>query len=496
MATVLNESTSSSVQDFVLSPTSALRSRTFNLQKVSEEVKISTTFPNFCTVHWDTKLLGELGEHLAVVVSGDFPIKISEKLLGVPDIDSSSGMNQANGILGILRDWNLQRKVFALCFDTTSSNTGVFNGAAVILERLLNRKCLWLACRHHTMEVMEAGVCSSIFGKSTAPDNPLFKTFKNKWDSLDKSMGRLVRLPESTWLNIRKNLIIERLQNIPGRFCRDDYREMINVALVLLGEPNPDVLRKPGPIHHARWMSRVLYFGKMLIFSCQLDYSEDFIEKLNRLAIFNCLLYTASWFDSSECAAHAPANDIRLYIDLHRFKLIDSQIATAALDKLKNHLWYLTPEMLTLSLFGTNVPAATKSEMANRLLEVKPLSCQKQSVMKKGKPKFPELIIETVSLVNLIEQKSWFIFQALNIDTNWLYEPVDTWNENADFSFARNVVMHLKVVNDGAERAVKLVEDYCDKVTKDPEMRQNLLQSVEHHRKQFSEFKKSAFVKK
>ncbi len=73
---------------------------------------------------------------------------------------------------------------------------------------------------------------------------------------------------------------------------------------------------------------------------------------------------------------------------------------------------------------------------------------------------------------------------------------MDSWNENADFLFARNVVAHLNVVNDGAERAVKLVEDYCDKVTKEPEARQKLLQSVEHHRKQFSEFKKSVFVKK
>lgn len=50
-------------------------------------------------------------------------------------------------------------------------------------------------------------------------------------------------------------------------------------------------------------------------------------------------------------------------------------------------------------------------------------------------------------------------------------------------STAQQRVKALAVVNDVAERAVKLVSDLNNSVTKDPEQHEYLLQVVEHHRK-------------
>ena len=61
----------------------------------------------------------------------------SGKLLGVEKVESSTGANQAATVHTLLQNWNCSNNVIGLCFDTTSSNTGKFNGAAVLLDQLL-----------------------------------------------------------------------------------------------------------------------------------------------------------------------------------------------------------------------------------------------------------------------------------------------------------------------------------------------------------------------
>jgi hypothetical protein len=71
-------------------------------------------------------------------------------------------------------------------FDTTSSNTGIHKGACVILERLIERKLLHLACRHHIFELIAKAVFFEIFGTSQAPEVAMFNNFKNGWNDYNK----------------------------------------------------------------------------------------------------------------------------------------------------------------------------------------------------------------------------------------------------------------------------------------------------------------------
>ena len=49
------------------------------------------------------------------------------------------------------------------------------------------------------------------------------------------------------------------------------------------------------------------------------------------------------------------------------------------------------------------------------------------------------------------------------------------------------------VVNDVAERSIKLIQDYCGRITKDDAERDDLLQSAEQHRKTKVMTKKQSF---
>lgn len=80
-------------------------------------------------VHWDGKLLPELSnqpmkkvERLPIVVSG----MNVEQLLGVPALDESTGVNEADVIFEALNEWNITDNIVGMCFDTTAVNTGKF----------------------------------------------------------------------------------------------------------------------------------------------------------------------------------------------------------------------------------------------------------------------------------------------------------------------------------------------------------------------------------
>ena len=71
----------------------------------------------------------------------------STKLLGVPKLLSGTGKETANAVIALLESWDIGTDT------VTASNTGHYSGACVLLENLLERPLLWLACRHHIFEV-------------------------------------------------------------------------------------------------------------------------------------------------------------------------------------------------------------------------------------------------------------------------------------------------------------------------------------------------------
>ena len=91
------------------------------------------------------------------------------QLLSVPKLPSGTGEAQAHAIFQALKEWNVQDNVEAMCFDTTSSNTGRINRACVILEQLLGRDLLYLACRHLILELMAGAAFKAVISSSSAP---------------------------------------------------------------------------------------------------------------------------------------------------------------------------------------------------------------------------------------------------------------------------------------------------------------------------------------
>ena len=72
-------------------------------------------------------------------------------------------------------------------------------------------------------------------------------------------------------------------------------------------------------------------------------------------------------------------------------------------------------------------------------------------------------------------------FQILKLDTGFLELPVDEWESSSSFQAGKEVINSLSVVNDGAERGVKLTHEFLVQARKENNF-ENVLQVVENDR--------------
>ena len=114
--------------------------------------------PKYKVIHWDGKVTEFLSEHgrtyqdaNAVVLSA--PLHMAPKFLGAPVVDRGTGIQLAEATMNVLTTWGANDGIIGMVFDTTSSNTGIREGAVTHIEERLGHGVLWLACRHHTAEL-------------------------------------------------------------------------------------------------------------------------------------------------------------------------------------------------------------------------------------------------------------------------------------------------------------------------------------------------------
>lgn len=97
----------------------------------------------------------------------------------------------------------------------------------------MGRELMWLACRHHTHELILAKAFSVCFGPSTSPEIPLFKRFRDKWEDIPKERVAPLVVTKK-WCSL-KDTVISYLKSA-NTFPRDDYKELLELTLVVLGE--------------------------------------------------------------------------------------------------------------------------------------------------------------------------------------------------------------------------------------------------------------------
>lgn len=329
-----------------------------------------------------------------------------------------------------------------------------------------------------------------LFGKTSSPDNELFQGFRDEiWFELDTSQefeklhlhSRQLKSKCDEAVAFYNELLTS--PNSKDQLPRADYKESAQCSMQLLGATPPGGIHwfMPGSTSNARWMVIHLYTAKMIAFRKQFMMEEDLFKLLHRLAIFLVLYYIPHWLTTS-IGVDAPVNDLLFYKSLLKFKAEDEGIAAVAISALERHMWYLTEELVPLSLFSSKVSDHEKAQIARQIIKYKPQYCADQSM---GQPIFPTVHGST-QLKDLIGPKSWLMFSLFS-DVSWLNMLVKCWDTDSNFREMLHFATHLKVVNDLAERNVKLMSTYSDSMTKDEDQKQYLLQSVEAYKRKYTD---------
>ena len=186
-------------------------------------------------VHWDGKIMADTTnkadpkskvDGLAVVVTG----RELEKILGIVKLPSGTGTAQTSATHQLLELWSVTSDVVAMCFDTTSTNTGTVKGARSLLEFHLNKNLIYLLCRHHNHELIVGGVFSALFGPSHSPNIAMFERFQQYWPNIDREnyaslsdprlADPLLQELKSSTVSFLKSVLAGRTDYMP----RDDYK--------------------------------------------------------------------------------------------------------------------------------------------------------------------------------------------------------------------------------------------------------------------------------
>lgn len=473
-----------------------------------ERVKLSNTImeeftrPDKAVVHWDGKILKVRGNNqsnrVCVYISG-VGKDTTKKLLAVPETDDGTGAAEAEVVKSALTQWGMKQEICGMVFDTTSTNSGENTGACKLIEDWLGSPVLWLACRHHVHELHLKRVVQGVTGLTKDPGVSLFRRLESEWQNLDIEYSKLsildtASLPQWMQEEARSVLSWAEAELAKNTWPREDYRELLRLTIVALGGVVPGFqFLQPGPDHHARWMSKCLYYLKIKLLSNVFTMSQEENSQVEQISQFILILYVKAWFMSPLPTA-AARNDLEFMLNMSKYRLVTRpKIAMELLQSCTRHLWYLVPQTVVLALADPHLSSSQKEAMARKLYSLD------RNVIDTGKPVFPYIDLSSgdmPDMSDLVTSSSWVIFDLLHLTgpQDWLSIPSNLWQNFSEFRKFSVFANSLTVCNDVAERGVALISAFINKVQSE-EQRQALLQVVELHRSLVTNTNKSSLKK-
>ncbi|KAJ6647038.1 hypothetical protein Bhyg_02256, partial [Pseudolycoriella hygida] len=385
------------------------RNRQSIVSNIREDFKLSMESTPWLIVHWDGKKMGnyndaedfdeteedEKVDRIATVVIGSsycYLVFFSrlyrnsagynengtklEQILEIAKSNDGTGATIAKIVYRNLVTWEAVDKVIGLCFDTTASNTEMRKGACILLQK-----------KHHIGEVVLRGVFITLFGNTKSPRVEIFKRFKSAWDHLDKKSFQPIENKhfKQKFASAQRTDTIQFLNTTISNhdssyIPRKDYLELMELCLLVLGHPIENYTFKAcGADHHARWMFKLIYSFKIYLFRHQFTLTAQEEANLRNFCLFGCLLYVKYWIQCPR-PTDAPINDPRFFMDIRKYNGVNKEVAESALNKFRNHMWYLSAELVVLALFSDEVSTQEKARMMTAMHAQADLNWNRQNI--------------------------------------------------------------------------------------------------------------------
>ena len=211
--------------------------------------RIRKSTDEFLVVHVDGKIIqlisGTVQDRLAICIS--IPNQTSGQFLASPELARGTGENMAHALHDCLAENEMVDKAEAVVFDTTSSNSGKWRGSVALLEELLQRVLLWLACRHHVSELCIKHAHEAVRGPSSGPDDPLFKRFKERFGFIAHEDWNVWNWPnDDDWRHQKAEQVLAwaNTHMEHGTWPREDCRELLELVVIFPGRGSKTYMEK------------------------------------------------------------------------------------------------------------------------------------------------------------------------------------------------------------------------------------------------------------
>lgn len=162
------------------------------------------------------------------------------------------------------------------------------------------------------------------------------------------------------------------------------------------------------------------------------------------------------YFFTADCVTKAPQIDVNLLKKIEKLKSSNEQLYCQVGKKLEKHLWYLSPQNVCFALFDQNVSHKEKEKMAQNIMH------KDGGNMRAFKADLTKMDREcaTLTLTDFCDKNSKEFFNILEIDSEFLKYPAHKWDNIDGYKMGKKKVMSIHSVNDVAERAIKVAQDY------------------------------------
>ena len=124
------------------------------------------------------------------------------------------------------------------------------------------------------------------------------------------------------------------------------------------------------------------------------------------------------WY-TAPLAIAAPNQDLQFLKAVYTYKNVDKCLSEVVLKKLKNHLWYLSPEVVALSFFDNNISDHIKRKMVKGLTlnTAYEFGCPKKYVINNDND---IKNLQTKEIDYFVNCQTLDFFKRFNIDTSFL----------------------------------------------------------------------------
>lgn len=192
-------------------------------------------------------------------------------------------------------------------------------------------------------------------------------------------------------------------------------------------------------------------------------------------ASFFISIWYTPWFLKAYLTEKAPNNDLSALKEAFSIKDQYPKLGQALLKSIERHAWYLTEELVVLTIADDDVDDEVKQKIYAKLLEI-----EAPEVFRVGKPNLP-VLSQSTELVNLVGQNSWILLNVSGVDRI----DVEKWAKDDSAESLKRFklfVKNMSSVNDCAERNIRLIQDFVA-ASKSEDMKQNIMQVARDSRK-------------